>query len=188
MTLHMARFYPQIDSRGLNTLLSIKGMFASDPDYFDDPECPYDEGLRKELKELLVGKVVEKIVEVEVEKIVERRVEIAATAAEGEGKRGPKAKAGPERVDVVSTELKEVLGDLRRLRTDSKTLSPGDKAMILKTQSVLLEKLIVMEERLTNIKAVSRFMSTVMGVMDDLMDDEQRQLFMKRIAPFATEE
>ncbi len=184
----MARFYPQIDSRGLNTLMSIKGMFASDPDYFDDPECPYDEGLRAELKELLVGKVIEVEKVVEVEKIVERRVEIAAAAAEGEGKRGPKAKVGSEKADVVSAELKEVLGDLRRLRTDSKTLSPADKAMILKTQTVLLEKLIVMEERLTNIKAVSRFMSTIMGIMDDLMDDSQRQSFMKRIGPFAVEE
>jgi hypothetical protein len=71
---------------------------------------------------------------------------------------------------------------------DSKGLMPADKIQILKTRAALVEKMITLEERSTNIKKVSMFMSVVMGILDDAFTDEQRQIFMKRLAPFEQED
>ena len=43
-------------------------------------------------------------------------------------------------------------------------------------------------ERTTNAKKLSHFMSTIMTLLDDLVDDDRRQEFMRRIEPFATAE
>jgi len=180
-------YYPQIDPRALTALTSIKQMLESNQDYLENPDCPYDEGLRKQLQLMLEPKVIEVPVEKIVERIVERKVEIAAAASEG-GKRGPKAKGSSSNANIIQKELQGITEDLRQLKLNSKTLMPADKVQILKTQAALVEKMIVMEERTSNIKVVSRFMSTVMGILDDILDDEQRQTVMKRLEPFANEE
>jgi len=188
MTVGMAAFYPQLDPRAVNTLTTIRQLMEQDPGYLDDPSCMYDEKMKEQIKGLLNPKVVEVERIVEVEKIVEKRVEVAAKAAEG-GKSGPKqAGAGSKNIGAIAKELSEVQKDLRDLKTDSKGLLPADKIQILKTRAALIEKMITLEERATNIKKVSMFMSTVMGILDDAFTDEQRQVFMKRLEPFGQEE
>lgn len=181
-------YYPQIDPRGLTALTSIKQMLESDPGYLDSEECVYDQALKDQLKALIAPKVVEVPVEKIVERIVEKKVEVAAAASEGGGKRGPKSPTAGGNADLISKELQGITQDLRDLKLNSKTLQPADKVTILKTQAALVEKMIVMEERATNIKRVSMFMSIVMGILDDVMTDDQRQTIMKRLEPFASEE
>ena len=181
-------FYPQIEPRALTGMTTIKQLLESDPAYLDVPECPYDEGLRNQLKGMLSPKIVEVPVEKIVERIVEKRVEVAAAAAEGGGKRGPKTSAASSNSDLIAKELVDIQSDIRQLKIDSKALQPGDKVQILKTRAALVEKMIVMQERTTNIKRVSMFMSIVMSILDDITTDEQRQVVMKRLEPFALEE
>lgn len=181
-------FYPSVEGRALTAFTTIKQMLASDPAYLDSPDCPYEEELKDQLRELLAPQIVEVPVEKIVERIVEKRVEVAAAAAEGGGQRGPKTKANSANAELISKELQGITQDLRDLKLNSKGLMPGDKVQIIKTQAALVEKMIMMEERNTNIKVVSRFMSTVMGLLDDIMTEEQRQNFMKRLEPFASEE
>jgi len=181
----MQSFYPQFDSRALRALATIKTILISTPDYLESDGCPYDVEDRKLIKQLLAKEVIE------VEKIVhiERQPTLAERAAEGGGKRGPRdagAKTGD--IDRVSVELQAIMDDLRNLKLNAKDLKPADKIQVIKTQAALLEKMITMTERATNIKKVSNFMSIVMGILDDAMTDEQRQIFMKRLEPFTRDE
>lgn len=186
----MSKFYPQLEPRALTALTTIKQLLEADAGYLDDPSCMYDDDLKTQLKRLLEPKeiIVEK--EVVVEKIIEKKVEVAALAAEGgkTGPKGPTKKAGSTNIDAVSAELKEVMKDLREMKLNAKTLQPADRIQVFKTQVALIEKMLTMEERATNIKKVSMFMSVVMGILDDAFTDEQRQNFMKRLEPFAKDE
>jgi len=119
--------------------------------------------------------------------IVEKRVEVAAKASEGAGKRGPKDKAGGVDVNEVAREIEEIRQELRQLKIDGKALQTADKIQLIKLRAQLVEKLVTLAERTTNVKKMSVFMSTVMTILDDLLENDARQEFMRRIEPFAAE-
>lgn len=188
----MTKFYPQLEPRALTALTTIKQLLEADPGYFEHPSCMYDDELKAQLKGLLEPKeiIVEKEVIVEKEIIIEKKVEVAVAAAEGgkTGPKGPTKKVAASNIDAVSAELKEVMKDLREMKLNAKALLPADRIQVFKTQVALIEKMLTMEERATNIKKVSMFMSIIMGILDDAFTDEQRQAFMKRLEPFARDE
>lgn len=183
------QYFPAINPGVLSALMTIRQQLDLNPAYLDDAAAPYDPDVKDLIRDLVAVRTVEIEKIVEVEKIVEKRVEVAAQASEGGGQRGPKVKGGgTQNAEVIGKEITDTLNDLRQLKLNSKTLQPADKLSIMKTQAMLLEKLITMEERNTNIKKTSQFMSTVMGILDDFMSDEVRQQFIKRITPFAEAE
>ena len=183
------QYYPALTTGPLTALATIKQQLEMDGGYLDRDECPYEDHVKADIRSLLAPQIIE-VPKIEyVEKIVERKVEVAAAASEGGGQRGPKLKGGgAQNADVIGKELSETLSDLRTLKLNAKTLLPKDKLDIMKVQATILEKLITMEERNTNIKRLSLFMSTVMGILDDLMPEDMRQTFMKRLQPFADSE
>jgi len=182
-------YYPAITSGPLMALSTIKQQLDLDAGYLDRDDCMYDEQTKEDIRKLLAPTIIE-VPKIEyVEKIVERKVEVAAEASKGGGQRGPKAKGNAAaNADVIDKELMEVLADLRSLKLNSKTLLPKDKLDIMKVQATLLERFINSQEKNTNIKKMSLFMSTVMGILDDLMPEDTRQLFMKRLQPFVDSE
>ena len=174
-------YFPQINPAALNALLNLKQQLEANPEMFSEEGCPYDEALITDLKTVLAPKIIE------TERIVEKRIEVPV-ASEGMGKRGPKSKAKVADNETIGKELQELIEDLRRLKVEGKSLQNADKIQIIKTRAALLEKMQTLSERHTNVKRMSQFMSVVLSILDDLMDDEKRQIFMKRIEPFAEEE
>lgn len=179
------RYFPPLPLENLYGLLTLKQALDADADMLDDPNCPYDTQMRHDLKALFKKEVIE----VEVEKVVEieRIVKVIERASEGGGKRGPKVKTIVS--DDVEIELREIIDDLKVLKVDSREKLPSNERIaVMKLRTTLLEKLIMLRDKATNMRKVSAFMSTVMTVMDELLDDDQRQLFMKRIEPFTEAE
>lgn len=194
--LHLGRmtspYYPNLHLGAIASLLTLRQQSEMHGDYLDNEACPYDEDTKDQLRRLLAPTIVEKVVEVPVEKIVERivekRVEVAAKAAEGGGKRGPKPKSTGVSDDEIGKEIGEIRQELKQLKVDGRALQVADKIQIIKTRAALVEKMLSMSERVQNVKRLSLFQSVVMGVLDDLMTDELRQEFMKRLEPFAATE
>jgi hypothetical protein len=182
-------YYPALTGGAVMALTTIKQQLEMDGGYLEREDCPYEEHTKADLKALLSPQIVE-VPKIEyVEKIIERKVEVAATAAEGGGQRGPKLKGSSvESGEVIGKEIAQTLDDLRQLKLNARTLQPKDKIDIMKVQATLLEKLTMLEERNINIKRLSLFMSTVMGILDDLMPEDMRQIFIKRLQPFADAE
>lgn len=180
-------YFPNINLGAVASLVTLRQQSDLYPDYFDHQDCPYDQETRDQLKRVLAPKVVEVLVPGP-ERIIEKRVEVAAKAAEGAGKRGPKPKTGTVDVDEVAKEIDEIRQELRQLKLDGKTLQTADRIQIIKTRAGLVEKMIAMAERTHNVKRLSLFQSVIMGVLDDLVGPEEQQEFMKRIEPFAATE
>jgi hypothetical protein len=176
-------FYPQINLGALAGVAAIKQQIEAREDYLTADDCPYDQDTRDQLTKLLAPKIVEVPVEKIVERIVEKKVEVVSKAAEGAGKRGPKVKGSGVDMDGVAKEVQDIRDELKQLKLDSKALQTADKIQIIKTRATLVEKLIGMDEKANNQRKVGTFMSTVLTILDDLMPEEGRQEFMKRLEP-----
>lgn len=183
-------YYPSLDLSVLAAVRTIRAQMEMHEGYFDNLACPYDKRTKEELTTLLTPPVreIEKIVEKVVE--VERKVEIAERAAEGGGVGPKKVSLKTSGVDLagVSTEIQEIRDELKLLKTDSLGLDTGDRIQIIKTRAQLIEKLVSMDEKVNNLKRLSLFQSVVMGILDDLMPEDRRKEFIKRIEPFAKED
>jgi hypothetical protein len=180
-----APFYPQINLGSLAALMAIKQQREARDDYFADVACPYDEDTREQLEKLLAPKTIEVEVEKIVEKIVEKKVEVVVDAAKGGGKRGPKIKSSGVDMDAVATEIQNIRDELKQLKLDSKSLQTADKIQIIKTRATLVEKLIDMDSKVNNQRKMGTFMSLTLTILDDLIPEEGRQEFMKRLEPLA---
>lgn len=180
-------FYPPMSFAALGVVVTVKNQSELHPDYFGR-DCPYDAATIKQLKKLTEVREIEVPVEKVVEKIIEKRVEVIVEAAAGGGKRGPKAKNSGVQLDQVASEISELRQELKQLKIDGKALQTADKIQLIKLRASLVEKLINMDERVNNLKKLSLFQSTVLNILDDIMSEEQRQDFMKRIEPFAAAE
>lgn len=181
-------FFPQINIGALAALLAIKQQLEANEDYLNSDTCPYDEDTREQLTRLLAPKIVEIEVEKVVERIVEKKVEVVTQAAAGAGKRGPKPKSSGVDVDGVAKEIQSIRDELKELKLNSKALQTADKIQIIKTRAALIEKLISMDEKVNNQRQVGQFMSVCMTILDDLVPEEGRQEFMKRLEPLAAKE
>lgn len=170
--------YPTLRLGVLQGLAGLKASFDADPDYLKHPDCPYDADTVKMLEELFEARVVEVIKEVQVER-PER------------GKVGRPSKSGEladEDAGEVENEAVTLLRELRNLGKDAdgelKNLDTGTRLQIIKTQAALMEKLVSIRERFTNVRKVSQFQQTVITILDDLVAEDNRDEFLKRIEPY----
>lgn len=176
-------YYPKLDLGTLAAVMTIRQQMELFEDYLTHKDCPFDNDTQKQLAKLFAVRTVEKIVE----KVVERKAEIAVKAAEGGGV-GPKKvtlKTSGVNLEEVSTEIEGLRKELLQLKLDSKDLQTSDKIQIIKTRAQLVERLVSMDEKNNNLKRISLFQSTIMGILDDLMDSDRRLEFIARVQPFA---
>ncbi len=177
-------FYPTISSGAIQAILTLRKSMDENPDFLDHEDCPYDDLMKQDIRQLCAVKVVEK--EVQVPQIIEKQV-VIEKAASGGGKRGPKVRdIGKD----VEHELNELIEDLRSLKIDTsdKDLKTSDRVAMLKTRVALAEKMTTLRQASSGIRRVGEFMSTVLSILDDMLNDDQRQEFMRRIEVFAKEE
>lgn len=178
-------FYPTLGSGHIQALLTIRKSMDEDPAYLDHEDCPYDDVMKKDIRSLCAVKVIETEPQI-IERIVEKEVKIKEAAAGG-GKRGPKVRdVGKD----VEKELLDLIEDLKALKLDSndKDLKTSDRVAMIKVRAALIEKMTTLRQASSGIRRVGEFMSTVLSILDDMLNDDQRQLFMQRIEVFAKEE
>lgn len=173
--------YPNLRLGLLQPLLELRDLYHDDTETLDGAACPYDPGTIEILKSLF-GERAEELVETVAE------VEVGAGAV-GRPKTEHVLKGmRTESSDAVEAELIVVRAELKQLREDAKVLPPNDRIAVIKASVGLIEKLSVLAERQFNIKRMSIFQATIVGILDDLVLDDARAEFMKRLAPFAASE
>lgn len=170
--------YPTLRLGVLQALAGLKASFDVDQEFLRKPDCPYDSDTVDLLERMFEPKTVEVI------------KEVAVTKPE-RGKVGRPKKAGELSEDdaaEVEEEAKTLLRELRGLgkgaEGELKTLDTGTKLQIFKTQAMLMEKLVSLRERFTNVRKVAHFQQTVMSILDELIEEDKRDEFLKRIEPF----
>lgn len=170
--------YPTLRLGVLQAMSDLKALVDADPEYLRNPDCPYDSATVELLERLFKPIEIEVIKEVQVEKPSRGKV----------GRPSGKGQLTDEDAEEAEEEVKQMLKELRSLgRTNEgelKQLDTSTKLQIIKTQTALLEKLISIRERFTNVRQVAHFQQTIMGILDDLIEDEKRDEFLTRLEPF----
>lgn len=170
--------YPTLRLGVLQAMSDLKTLVDADPEYLRKPDCPYDSATVELLERLFKPIEVEVIKEVVVDKPTRGKT----------GRPSTKNQLNDDDALEVEREAKELLKELRSLgRTNEgemKQLDTTTKLTIIKTQTQLMEKLVSLRERFTNVRKVAEFQQTVMSILDELVDEDKREVFLERLEPF----
>jgi len=157
----------------------LKASVVADPEYLRRNACPYDDDLVMFLEDLFKPTIVEVKVPVPTESAPER------------AKVGRKKKAG-ELTDDDASEIEKEAGSLLKELREMRKVGAGEldkmdtatKLSIIKTQATIMEKLISTRERFVNVRKLSQFQTTVIGILDELIPEDMREEFLKRLEPY----
>lgn len=148
--------YPQFAERNIPLILQLSG---TNPDYFTHPECPY-----LETTKMLFDKKVSKVLH------------------------------NTPDLGVVEEELTdkntiEELSSLYKLLQEYKQEAmmsdkSADKNTFFRVSLSLLEKVIVLKEKMSNLNQVNAFVATVITVMEEVLTSDQRGLVMEKLKEF----
>lgn len=150
----MDRYYPTIREEHILPLNVVLRNLEGDPDYLDDPECPYSETIKNFFRRQMAA------VSDEVEDLF----------------------AGDEPKEVtLDRQVEKLVNDLEAF---SKTLGKQDhseKLAYFKAKTILLEKLVSMRERLLNLKELHEFKTRILVFLDEVCTKDQITDLMKRL-------
>lgn len=148
----MSNFYPEFaDNTEFSLVVVIKAL-EENPNYLNDPECPYNGKLRELLQHLAP------------------RQATAAPADDGDFE--------PRTDDQLEREVTKLLDDIKAFGV---TLSVGDvteRMSYFRTHTNLLEKLVSMKERMANVKSVATFQAIVLNAIEESLTPDQRTQVM----------
>lgn len=163
--------YPTLRLGALKSLVQLKHDFETDEGILEAGRSPYEFEINEMLRDLFKVRVIEVVVEKEV--IIDG------------GKRGPKAGGlSEEDQELVEDELVTLLKDLRELKMEDGGEDKDTQLKIMKAKATLIEQLVKLRERIFNIRRQAQFEGTVVGVLEDLVDESGRAEFLRRIGEF----
>jgi hypothetical protein len=169
--------FPPLRIGLLQGLISLKQSYDADSTILN--ESPYENEMKTILARLFAPKVVEKIVEKEVIREVKA----------GRGRPTKDVSLSAEDQEKVRDEIGKLMTQLNNLGTGEGEggeggLETNERIQIIKTKASLLQQLLQMQERVFNIKRMSSFQETVILILDDLVSEDDREVFLKRIEPY----
>lgn len=147
----MGRFYPELDEAPLKV---IKQLFDEDKTFFDGADCPYSSDVKAMFKLS------------DVERDFDQGIDMNLMDNE----------------DQIMKEINALYNHLQefgKAMRDSDTAS--EKNTYFKLSTTLLEKLISMKERVTNISKVNQFTETVLQILEEEISVDDRTKVIDRL-------
>jgi hypothetical protein len=163
--------YPPLRLAALNQLVDLKNSMRTDPEYLTHEDCPYDNETKDLLRDLLAATTVE----VAVEKIIQGE-------GRGRGRPSKEIRLGEDDQKIILEGIKTTLKELDDMAKSA--VETSEKIQVAKTRTSLLDQLLKMQERHTAIGEVGKFIDSVIGLLDDLVDEKGRETMMARLEPF----
>lgn len=156
--------FPPLRLAVLTALVDIKDNL----DKLD--ESPYDDDIKETLRKLLAPTVVESVV----------TKEVPVT-----GVRGRPSKD----IQLSSEDQAKLLKDIKDTLTSldgmlQVNMPTNEKIQVAKTKTQLLDQLLKMVERHTTAQKVEAFKEEVIKVLEDLVEEKDREIFLRRMEPF----
>lgn len=132
----------------------IAQLYEHNKDFFDSPDCPYSEFV----KELFQG-------------------ELKANDFESHA------------VEMSDDDLTKNINDLHKRLEDywhdvKDSDKSADKNTFFRLSVTLQEKLVTLKERMQAMRSVSEFMSVTIGILDEVLNADQRTEVMTRLEKF----
>lgn len=146
-------FFPPLPENAVFALDLILKRLAEDPEFLDDEDCPYT----SEEKDFL-SKFVAEISEVE----------------EAEAELGNKW-------DRLERESNSLFKNLTETGATLQIKDHTEKMAYFRTATSLLDKIVSIQERTANLRQIHKFHETVLNIMEDTLDAEQRTAVMERL-------
>lgn len=160
--------YPAINLEDTNQILEIIEATISDPSYLNPENCPYD------------PKIVARI-----RGIIDACVLVEVKGEDDKKKVGRPQKNQIQDMEEVEKELDDLRKELAQMKIDQEQMATSDRIQIFKVRASIIERMIGMKERVISMKQQLRFIDTVIGIMNDHMDQETREKIIKELKPFA---
>ncbi|MAD95726.1 MAG: hypothetical protein CMB99_00115 [Flavobacteriaceae bacterium] len=88
----------------------------------------------------------------------------------------------------LEKEFDELRGYINDLKKNVKGLEPHEQIQVVKTHAALIEKILSMKERISNINKVDKFMATVIEMMEAELPQESRLRVIEKLDEYKTEE
>lgn len=167
------RQYPTISVSELQKLKVILTNAGDDPKYLDGRVCPYDKPTRELLKQLVPDPIVQATL---------------GTAGEERGQVGRPKKQAALPMDELEKEFNELRTEIQQLKTDAVGLEPNERIQVVKTRAALVEKILSMKERITNINRINKFTALVIQTMEDELPQDARLRVIAKFAEYKEEE
>ena len=166
--------FPTLRIGVLQALLELKVATEADDALLSSAECPYDRETVDALNKIFEVRTVEK--EVIKEVIKEEKPQ--------RGRPTVDPKLSEDDQQEVEDSARELLTQLKALGEGETGLDTQTKITIIKAKAVLIEQLVKLRERWHNVKRVATFQAVVIGILDDLVGEDDRQEFLKRVEPY----
>lgn len=161
--------YPPLRLAALNALADLKTTMAANPEFLNHEDCPYD----NETKDLLRNLLEARVVEVAVEKVVH-------VEKNPRGRPTKDVKLSEEDQQAILDGIKKTLDELDTLDAED----TGQKIQIAKTRTSLMDQLLKMQERHYSLTKTQEFIETIVGILDDLVDEKVRESVLSRLEQF----
>jgi hypothetical protein len=161
--------YPTIDIEEFDKLTKLLEEAITDPNILDPSVCPYDPAIAEKLKKLT------------------NWLHPAARASLDDGEKNPVGRPTKKvilPIEEIENEINDLRKDISQLKVDAKGLETADRIQIIKTRATLFEKMIAIKERTNNMKKQQQFVSTVIAIMEDIMEQPQREKMIKLMEPY----
>ena len=162
--------FPTLRLGVLQSMIELQAQFHHNPQLFDEKECPYDRETVDVLRRIFAVKTIEK--------------EVVREGIKEVGRTPVAEKLNSAQQEEVEQTALDLLQELKKLGNGEKGLDTSTKIQIIKTKATLIEQLLKMRERFMNVKRVANFQTVVIAILDDLLDEDRRQEFLKRVEPF----
>lgn len=163
--------YPSLDLDALQRIKELRAHFDADPEFLTKPECPYSIEVRELLRDMFTVRVET----------------VAAAADRGAKQRGrkPKNPLSDEQATVVEEEAIALLTELKGLKPPAGSKFDSDtKIQIIKAKTALIDKVVAIQERFFNVRKVANFQKVVIDILTDLIPEDNRAEFLKRLEPY----
>ena len=167
------RQYPTISINELEKLKVILTNAGDDAKYLDGRICPYDKPTRELLKSLIPDPIVQATL---------------GEAGEDRAQVGRPRKQALLPMSELEKEFNELRTEIQQLKTDAAGLEPNEKIQVVKTRAALIEKILAMKERITNINRMHKFTALVIQTMEDELPQESRLRVIAKFDEFKEEE
>ena len=156
----MERYYPDIESLGVDFLLPMRVVveqMVADPLWLERPDCPYADETKDTLRNLEIM----------------WRMRAAKPAKKERVEEDPD-KTADQRWEELATEAHSLYRDLSEIRDNLDEAETKDKLAFFRTATMLLDKLVALGERASNLKNISAYQARVLQVFDAVLSPEQR--------------
>lgn len=162
----MADDFPRLPSGTVDSLRVISRHLKDNPAYFESGICPYSASDQAWLKSAFLPKDPS---EDEAKAVVSAADVIDSLKT-------------PEQWSDLAVKAYRLYEELETLQDSN--LDPGEKIQVIKAKAGLLERLNIAGKEALGYKQVAEFMKTIMEIMEEVLDQDQRVVVMSKLEGF----